>query len=73
LAQMRQRHVTDCSKILNSWWDNALRSSHRILAIDEVQKISGWSEVVKRRWDENPHAIKLVLTGSSALVLEKGL
>jgi predicted AAA+ superfamily ATPase len=60
-------------EMLNQWWDQAIASGHRILAIDEVQKISGWSEVIKRRWDESPHALKVVLTGSSALLLEKGL
>jgi predicted AAA+ superfamily ATPase len=59
--------------MLNQWWDRAISSGHRILAIDEVQKISGWSEVIKRRWDESPYALKVVLTGSSALLLEKGL
>jgi predicted AAA+ superfamily ATPase len=59
--------------MLNQWWDRAISSGHRILAIDEVQKISGWSEVIKRRWDELPYALKVVLTGSSALLLEKGL
>lgn len=60
-------------EMLNQWWDRAISSGHRILAIDEVQKISGWSEVIKRRWDESPYALKVVLTGSSALLLEKGL
>ena len=60
-------------EILNEWWDRALASGHRVLAIDEVQKISGWSEVIKRRWDESPHSLKIILTGSSALLLEKGL
>lgn len=60
-------------EMLNQWWDQAISSGHRILAIDEVQKISGWSEVIKRRWDESPYALKVVLTGSSALLLEKGL
>lgn len=60
-------------EMLNEWWDRAVASGHRVLAIDEVQKISGWSEVIKRRWDESPHALKVILTGSSALLLEKGL
>lgn len=60
-------------EMLNQWWDQAISAGHRILAIDEVQKISGWSEVIKRRWDESPYALKVVLTGSSALLLEKGL
>jgi predicted AAA+ superfamily ATPase len=58
---------------INAWWDLALKSQDQILAIDEIQKIADWSEVVKRRWDESPHALKVILTGSSALLLEKGL
>jgi len=47
-----------------------------ILVLDEVQKISHWSEEVKRIWDEDTHQnnnIKLVILGSSALLLQKGL
>jgi hypothetical protein len=38
-----------------------------ILALDEVQKIRGWSESVKRLWDEDSRArrpLKVVLLGS---------
>src|SRR5262249_920776 len=45
---------------LNEWWDKALASQDRILAIDEVQKISGWSEIIKKRWDEKPYALKVL-------------
>lgn len=47
-----------------------------LLVIDEVQKISGWSEMVKRLWDEdtrNDLNIKLLLLGSSRLMLQQGL
>src|SRR3546814_1672453 len=27
-----------------------------VLVLDEVQKVTGWSEVVKRLWDEDTHA-----------------
>ena len=39
-----------------------------ILAIDEIQKIGNWSEVVKKMWDEDTrsgYSIKVVLLGSS--------
>lgn len=48
----------------------------RLLVIDEIQKIDNWSEVVKREWDEDtPRHIqlKVVLLGSSRLLLKKGL
>jgi predicted AAA+ superfamily ATPase len=47
-----------------------------ILVIDEIQKILNWSETVKRQWDRdtlNGTCIKLVLLGSSRLLLHKGL
>jgi len=46
-----------------------------LLVLDEVQKIPGWSEAVKRLWDEdtrNQAAIKVVLLGSSPLLALKG-
>ena len=47
-----------------------------LLIIDEIQKIKGWSEVVKRLWDEdsfNHVDLKVCLLGSSRLLLQKGL
>ena len=47
-----------------------------LLVIDEVQKIENWSEVVKREWDTDTRArlnLKVVLLGSSRLLLKKGL
>lgn len=47
-----------------------------LLVIDEVQKIENWSEMVKREWDSdtrNRLNLKVVLLGSSRLLLKKGL
>lgn len=47
-----------------------------LLVIDEVHKITNWSEKVKREWDSDTFAdrnIKVVLLGSSRLLLKKGL
>lgn len=47
-----------------------------ILVIDEVQKLRNWSEYVKKEWDAdtlNGVNIKVVLLGSSRVMLEKGL
>lgn len=47
-----------------------------LLVIDEIQKIKNWSEVVKREWDSdtrNHVNLKVVLLGSSRLLLKKGL
>jgi uncharacterized protein len=47
-----------------------------ILALDEIQKINDWTEIVKQLWDEdgqNDYPIKVVLLGSSPLLMQKGL
>ena len=47
-----------------------------ILVIDEIQKITNWSEVVKKEWDDDSfhdRNIKVLLLGSSRVLLEKGL
>ena len=47
-----------------------------VLAIDEIHKIGDWSEQVKREWDAdtfNNVNIKVILLGSSRLLLKKGL
>lgn len=47
-----------------------------ILIIDEIQKIIGWSEQVKKEWDadtRNKRNLKVILLGSSRVLLEKGL
>jgi len=47
-----------------------------VLVLDEVQKIPGWSETVKRLWDEDTRAkrpLKVVLLGSAPLLVQRGL
>ncbi|MCZ4222738.1 ATP-binding protein [Pedobacter rhodius] len=47
-----------------------------LLVIDEIQKIDNWSEIVKRLWDEdirNGTNIKVILLGSSRLLIQQGL
>ena len=47
-----------------------------ILVIDEIQKLKNWSEYVKKEWDAdslNRLNLKVVLLGSSRVLLEKGL
>jgi hypothetical protein len=51
-------------------------SGKSLLIIDEVQKIEGWSETVKRLWDEDTAAkrnVYVMLLGSSQLLVGKGL
>jgi predicted AAA+ superfamily ATPase len=47
-----------------------------VLVLDEIQKIPGWSETVKRLWDEDTRArrpLKVVLLGSAPLLIARGL
>lgn len=47
-----------------------------ILVIDEIQKVKGWPNAVKSLWDEDRRtgsALKVFLSGSSSLLLHKGL
>ena len=47
-----------------------------ILVLDEIQKVSGWSETVKALWDEdswNDVDLLVVVSGSSSLLLGSGL
>lgn len=47
-----------------------------ILVIDEIQKVPDWSSIVKLLWDEDTRKkipIKLIITGSSSLLIQKGL
>jgi predicted AAA+ superfamily ATPase len=51
-------------------------SSEALLVIDEIQKIPDWSNLVKIQWDKDSFdqvPIKLILLGSSQLMLQKGL
>ncbi len=47
-----------------------------ILVFDEIQKIPDWTEMIKRLWDEDSLSkmpIKVVLLGSSTLLIQQGL
>ena len=71
--------ATNTSWVSNCW--AAVRSLKEskgfesiILVIDEIQKISNWSEVVKKEWDDDTfhdRNIKVLLLGSSRVLLEK--
>ncbi|MBC6110386.1 ATP-binding protein [Pedobacter fastidiosus] len=63
-------------------WNNSRQTikelgvNEYLLVIDEIQKIDNWSEIVKRLWDEdmrNGINIKVILLGSSRLLIQQGL
>lgn len=67
---------------LRRQWDMARQESRKtpdkdfLLVIDEVQKVPNWSEAIKKEWDMdtlNGIRIKLVILGSSSLLIQKGL
>jgi uncharacterized protein len=67
---------------LSAQWDRARIAASEsgkagaVLALDEVQKIPGWSDIVKRLWDEDSRArrpLKVVLLGSAPLLMQQGL
>ncbi len=66
---------------ISAQWDRArlLAREHAdgaILVIDEVQKVSGWSETVKWHWDEDTRRrldLKVVLLGSAPVLIRRGL
>lgn len=66
---------------LEAQWEHGRRLTRErngaaVLAIDEIQKVGGWSETVKRLWDEdraNATPLRVVLLGSAALLVQRGL
>ena len=63
-------------------WEAARLTAHdagrrgAVLVLDEIQKLSGWSETVKRLWDEDTRArrsLKVVVLGSAPLLIARGL
>jgi len=72
----------DASSVwLRQIWDKARLGCKQlggdyILVVDEVQKVTNWSEVVKAEWDKdafNHIPLKVVLLGSSSLLIQQGL
>lgn len=47
-----------------------------ILVLDEIQKVGGWSETVKRLWDADTDTgsdVRVVVLGSAPLLVQRGL
>lgn len=73
--------ATNSAWLMQVWETARLRmkasgSEVYLLVIDEIQKIDNWSEVVKQQWDKDTREgvnIKVILLGSSRLLIQKGL
>lgn len=77
----------DAIPVTNSVWLTQLWEAARLqikvsgateylIVIDEIQKIDNWSEIVKQQWDKDTREkinIKVILLGSSRLLIQKGL
>jgi len=69
----------DPSWLEAQWELGRLRAAEHggaLLVLDEIQKIRGWSEVVKRLWDEDTYEkapLKVVVLGSAPLLVQRGL
>lgn len=51
-------------------------NSRVLLVLDEIQKVPGWSEVLKRLWDlelRQSGPVRPLILGSSALLVQRGL
>ena len=67
--------ISDCWAAVRSLKNN-MESESILIVIDEIQKIHNWSEAVKKEWDDDTfhdRNIKVLLLGSSRVLLEKGL
>lgn len=52
------------------------KTKDAVLVIDEIQKVTNWSAIVKALWDEdtrNKIPLKVILLGSSPLLMQSGL
>ena len=73
--------ATNSAWLMQVWESARLRmkaagNEEYLLVIDEIQKIDNWSEVVKQQWDRDTREninIKVILLGSSRLLIQKGL
>ena len=73
--------ATNSAWLVQVWESARLRmkasgATEFLLVIDEIQKIDNWSEVVKQQWDKDTREsvnIKVILLGSSRLLIQKGL
>lgn len=64
---------------LEQQWEQARRkvgSGPAFLVLDEIQKLPGWSETVKRLWDTDSHTgldLRVLLLGSAPWMMQQGL
>lgn len=79
-ASADQPTLQDRGWLQTQWEIGRLRargeSRGALLVLDEAQKITAWSEVVKRLWDEDTAdglSLRVVLLGSAPMLVRRGL
>ena len=73
--------LQDATWLLQQWETarllvNDSPSNEAVLILDEVQKITNWSAMIKQLWEEDTNngiALKVVLLGSAPLLVQHGL
>ncbi len=77
---LRPGAIRDAAWLIGVWHRSSARAAERgkrhVLVVDEIQKISQWSEVVKGLWDADRAAaidMHVVLLGSAPLLMQRGL
>lgn len=83
LSQVTQSHyaTTDLARapdhewIVAQWQAAKAKGHGTVLAIDEIQRIDRWSDIIKALFDEDRRsgAVKVIILGSSSLSLRHGL
>ena len=79
-ASIRLPGERDTRWMVREWERARIQLGHSergvVLAIDEVQKIPGWSDTVKGLWDadrRNGRPLHVVLLGSAPLLVQRGM
>jgi uncharacterized protein len=70
--------LADATAVSQQWEAARLlaRQGPALLVLDEIQKVPGWSEVVKREWDLDRRRgidLRVVVLGSAPLLVGRGL
>lgn len=61
------------SWLLEQWQQALLLGQGSLLVVDEIQKIPNWPETIKALWDAQPGRLRVLLLGSSALQIQRGI
>ena len=65
--------VSDRNWLLQQWQQALLMGDGALLVVDEIQKVPNWPETIKALWDAQPHRLRVLLLGSSALDIQAGV